>query len=381
MCALVLALGSEWPRAIHAASWSITPEAWLTAGYDDNVRLTNTPVASYTEALHLSAALERTSNAFALTFAPQFTAVRYGDQPVLDRNDIDALAGARFAQERGQWSLTGRFVRDSTLTSELGSTGLSETSEPHESISIVAETSRVFAERWSASAQLSWAGHAYPQSEVNDELVDYDYNVAYAQTKYALNERTSIALDASFARLIVPEQRAESKNYAANASYDTAIGDRWKISLAAGPILVESDEFRDDGVGYSASIERRAERSTLRAEWSRDVTPTGRGVLSKRERSALVAAANFSERASAELSAQWIENRDLIPTLGVLFGSVRYAQLHCGTRWRVTSTWSATGSLEWRWQESEDATSSPGVARSYLVNLGIAWNGLQRSVN
>jgi len=118
--------------------------------------------------------------------------------------------------------------------------------------------------------------------------------------------------------------------------------------------------------------------------WAREVTPTGRGSLSKREHFGVETSLNATERLSFDGSARWTRSRDVLPAFGLQLDSVRYTHLSTGLQWRLTATLSASATFAWSRQSSaaqqQQASGRDGSAEGYRAGLGLVWNGLQRNI-
>lgn len=371
------AMGLITTTPSHAASWSFTPHAALNVGHDDNVRLSADASESSTAVLQLDSILKRASDRFEFSLAPQLTLARYDREAVLDRNDASVNTSLVRRRERSQWLLSGQYIRDTTLTSELGTTGFVDANATHESMQLAVAPTAQITERWSASLQAATMRHRYESDGESAGLVDYDYNSVLTKSSYSTNEYSALSLDVSWGRLAVPQNRTatEVNNYAANVSWQSAWNERWKLNLAVGPTRVESASFSDNGIGYSANLDRRSEQTTWQLSWSRDVTPNGRGVLSKRERADLSLSTQISERFSTSVSTQWIRSQDFLPSLALRSARVRYFFVSSALTWRVTPTVGISTSIGWTEQTAATA------AEAYRASIGIVWNGLSRELH
>jgi hypothetical protein len=363
-------------RPSLAGSWSIEPNAAANIGYDDNVRMSiDRPVADRVDSVNLAFSLTHDDGQFQMALDPRTVIVRYREETILNRNDVYVAANANYRSERSQWPVAINYVRDTTLTSELGTTGLTETNRDHESESIVVSPTWQATERFSVIGQASWEANAYLDA-ADTGLVDYDYQMAMAKVRYAVNERSFVAIDSSYGKLLVPSLHSFTTNYAANISWQTTLLDRWQLSLAAGPARVETAQQADDGRGYSLTVMYQAETTSGTLTASRDVIPTGRGILTKRERATLEGNFSITERLTSNLSLQFVRNEDLYPYPGAPLDVIRYAIVSGALQWRIVPTLFATLAVNWSNQSSE---TRDGTASGHSGSIGISWNGLRRA--
>ncbi|HKE94527.1 MAG TPA: hypothetical protein VKB34_09500, partial [Povalibacter sp.] len=108
-----------------AAEWRIEPSIGSGVGYADNPRLlpdVEQGYANYQTDLSLPMSYDDGRTSFSVL--PRWMRAVFPEDSLLDRNDrYLSLTGQR-RYETASWSASAGFVRDTTLTSELGLTGL-----------------------------------------------------------------------------------------------------------------------------------------------------------------------------------------------------------------------------------------------------------------
>lgn len=370
-----IALTAMTTTSGFGAGWGNAFNARIAAGYDDNVRLSAAdPQTSSNVLADLSAAFLRHGDSVDFSLNPHALLMRYPELHLLNHDDVDVNAALTQRGERFKRVASVSYLRDSTLTSERGLTGLTETNRPHETVGATFSNAVQATQRFTISGQGSWTANHYADAS-GTGLVDYDYGAAAINADYSLTARSSLSFDGSYGKLIVPTTDAGSRSLAANIGWQTLLAERWKVSLSAGPIRVESDFIVDNGTGYSMSLRHESEVNAFIVSLSRDVIPTGRGVLSKRERASLSWSYNVTERLSAQATAQWIKNREVAPDFGVEFPATRYANVSSDWQWQCTPSIALYASFAWATQRQDNISDS---AKGYRMNIGIAWRSLGR---
>lgn len=369
---LTMAAGSA-----HAGVWSWLPSARLNAQYTDNVRLAvHDAEAASSATADLKTSLLRQDDAFSVGFTPRVVAVRYDDYAALNRVDAYVDANAKCTAERGSTALTLSWQQDTTLTSELGSTGLSEVNKRHRSGGATLSGSLLASERISLTGQAFATVHRYVDAE-NTGLVDYDYGTVAASTVYALAEASQLSLQLSAGRLQVPDYRMLDKNnYALTLNYDTQLNERWHAVLSAGASRVHRrDDY--DGFVYEASVDRKSELLTLRFAGKRSITPTGNGTLARSDRLSLQVSRPLTELVSFSVAAAWTRNRNVAQQGGLDPDSLRYGDIGGNLNWRIAPTW--TLSIFVGHAEQRSYGNDRNATRNY-GGFNLSWSGIARAL-
>lgn len=355
--------------------WGIAPRVTLSTRYDQNVQLAaDQPSGQVGAAASVGARVVRYGNTTDWSLDPQFVFVRYPKQPNLNRDEIQVNGAVVTRFELGEWANIASYTRDTTITSERGASGLTETNLPHEHISVAMTPSFHFAPQWNTGATASWSTDRYKDGQAIG-LVDYDYASLGGQLQYSPTERTAVSVDASVGRLSVPTTHNTTDQYAANLRIERSLTELWRLSLSGGPLRVASDVLTENGLGYAVKLNRQSETINILVSASRDVVPNGRGILSKRDQANAVISRNWSSRFATDLSAQWLRNRNAVPTLGLQFGEVSYGGVDAALRWQAAPTTSISFSVGWSRQDQDSIIKS---ADAYRAALSLVWQGLER---
>ncbi|GFE87074.1 hypothetical protein [Steroidobacter agaridevorans] len=363
-----------------AAEWQVVPSAYVGTSYADNPRLLPDGGDSTEGAIgELSASLTRLTERSELTLLPRMASSRYSDEDSLDNDNQYLTAGYRRQGERSVWNTEIGFTRDTTLTSELGSTGLVQSNRRHEASSVTIAPNVTFTERLSGGLQMYLTDHRYVDAEFSG-LVDYRY--------MALSLFSTIALTDTGSALTVSAQGGElsTEGFGGSATRDGSVRLGWSfqpwllwtVELSAGPSIVETDNASDSGYVFDGEIKRQSERWSLTANAERSQSPTGRGMLTRRHALKLSFNRALTERLSTNVAAHWVSTEDLLPQQsGGAAYEVQYARLDIGASWRLSRNWSLSLQLSGNTQDYELAAER---ANGYRASLNVVWNGQPQSL-
>lgn len=363
-----------------AAEWQVVPAAHVGTSYADNPRLRSEGGTSTSGAVgELNASLKRLTERSELTLRPRLLSSRYSDDETLDSDNQYITGGYRWMGERSEWNMELGFTRDTTLTSELGTTGLVQSNRRHEAGNFTVSPTVMFTERISVGVQMYLADNRYVDAEQTG-LVDYGYT--------ALSLFSTIALTDAGSALTLTAQGGElsTQGFFGSDTRDGSLrlgwsfrpGLLWTVEFSAGPSWIDTEQVSDTGYVFDSEIKRRGERWSLTANAGRSQSPTGRGVLTRRDEIKLSFNRALTERLSTNVGARWVRSEDLLPQQGTAATyQVEYARLDLGASWYLSRDWSLSLQLSGNTQGYELA---PERATGYRASLSVIWNGQPQSL-
>lgn len=363
-----------------AAEWQVTPSGHVGTSYADNPRLLAEGGSSSSGAIgEMKASLKRLTDRSELALRPRFVSARYSDDESLDSDDQFVTAGYRWVGERSEWNSELGLTRDTTLTSELGSTGLVQSNRRHEAASLTVSPEVMFTERVSGGLQMFLVDNRYVDADATG-LVDYRYT--------ALSLFSTVVLSESGSALTVTAQSGElsTGGFFGSETRDGTLRLGWSFqpwllwtaTLSAGPSMVETDAGSDSGFVFDSEVKRQGDRWSLTANAGRNQSPTGRGVLTRRDEIKLSFNRSITERLSANVAARWVRSEDLLQQQGsATTYHADYSQLGVGANWRLSRDWSLSLQLSANTQNYELAAER---ANGYRASLSMVWNGQPQSL-
>jgi hypothetical protein len=372
ICAVAL-LASIASAGARAAEWRLQPSTQLYALGESNPRMLLSG-AKFTESgvADVSLDLRRRSETLEIGGTMRADLRRYSQDVSLDRDEARLDFTLQQTGERISWQGGASVARDTTLTSELGTTGISQVNLRLQAIDLTLGPNWQITERASAGATLSWQDSSYPGATRTD-LVDNRYQSASVNAAYGFTEKALISLVASAGELDADRINFRTRNSSVVLQARYRWSPRWTLTAFAGPSWVRSKQASDSGTRYNLELTRQqSERTVVSLLLSRSIAPTGRGFLTQRDDISVRLGRALSEHLDAAFSYGLIRSRDLIPAYGFSFNDVRYTRADASLSWRLAEHWSTVlgaGRSEQQYRVLGSAASN------FDARLAIAWTG------
>jgi len=356
-----------------AAEWRLQPSSQLFALGESNPRLLP-GVSKFTGSggADVSLDLRRRSETLDIGGTVRADLRRYAEEKGLDRDEARLDLTLQQTGERVSWQGSASVAHDTTLTSELGTTGLSQVNLRHEAVDLSLGPTWQVTERVSTGATLFWEESRYPGTS-RDDLVDYRYQTASVNVAYGFTEKALVSLVASAGALDADRAniRTRSNSIVLQARYRWS--PKWTLTAFAGPSWVRSKRSSESGTRYNVELTRQqSERTVVSLLASSSVAPTGRGYLSQRDDISVRLGRALGEHLDAAFSYSMIHSRDLVPILGYSFNDVRYARAEASISWRLAERWSTVLGAGLSEQQYRAIGAS---ASNFDARLAIAWSG------
>lgn len=340
--------------------------------YVSNPRLQPDTIA-YDEAasLELSLRAQRKLEGDELSVNSLLRDTRFRRDRNLDHTEGKVDAGFEHRAERGVWSATAGLLSDTTLTSELGVTGKTQSTLRHHAATADASTERQLTERLSWGGQLAWADNRYENGAAAG-LTDYAYSSVSIHTGYAATRNVQLSAAAQANRLNLPGQANFSTDTSARIGIRYATGPVWWWSVNGGPARVRTAYESQSGWVASLQAERHGERGSFSASASQSVRPNGRGVLTRADAADLNLGWQFTERLHGAMSLSAKRNRDIVLYSGATAFDIKYAVAEASLNWRWTETATLSASAA---SNAQEYTPGPAVQRGGYYALYLSWAG------
>ena len=357
--------------------------AAVNASYNDNLLMNEDRVGGWYARAEASARFRWAADqALSIGVEPRIASSRYQDRPDLDHTQRYLTMALQSSAEKTGQNLTLSGLEDSTLTSELGVTGLAAVNKTHRSASAVYATNHFFSPSLEGALQLSSSIDRYLDA-VGTGLIDYQYSTGSATINYKLSDRSAALIQVGAGVLLVPNQ----SNLIAGNDYDKkdfdvmiglthSITPQWKASISAGPSQVRSSQSVDKGSAYNAALTHTSESMTMNLQLGRDVTPNGYGVLSRRSQVKFDVNKTINEKLSSGISLVSVRNNYLKTDNDKAVVAVDYREINGNIRWAFYQTWSLAFSAGYAWQDQ-----GTREAKRNFASLAISWKGLDQRLN
>lgn len=372
-CAVLAATVLGMPQA-HASNWEFQPTLRTELGYRDNFRLLPQEERdSRVVIAGAGGAFRRPTERSTLTITGNLRRVDYSDD-LYDRDELSldgAYQVAHTARLGSAWTLG--LLRDTTVTSEAGSTGFTSVNKPRELASMSGRLTLQVDALQSASLLAGYSRTEYSDAE-RTGLVDSDYAFVQADWVRATSDRFRWGVQASAAELTTETTGARDRSITTKLTGRFAASERVSVDFGAGPTWATDDRGElAQGTTAELGLHRVGRNWSIDANASQSLVPTGLGLLAKQQRVLLVASRRITERLSTGARASYTETDY---GARATTSDVSYASLTMNINWRLTETVSLELSLG---QERQDYEAIEGQGIGNHVALSAVWRGISRA--
>jgi hypothetical protein len=249
--------------------------------------------------------------------------------------------------ERGQWTLTSQALTDSTVTSELGLTGITNINRRHDAASVSSGYQYLSSERLSWQLQGSWQKTRYSDA-ARFGLTDYDYGSLQFGPAWSFTERLQGSLNLETDR-INPQGGTLQKDYSASLQLKRSFSEKYAWRASLGRTRVDSGS---SGSTTTSLVELGATRQGERTQWDvsvkRSVLPIGLGLLAQEDQAAVSVVAGTSPHSTLNLSASIIRTDPvaftvyLDPQISIHFlaySGASWGQLNAEWKYQFSPKW------------------------------------------
>lgn len=362
---------------VMAQEWALVPEAVATIEHNTNPLFLVSDAEAATGVVGTAGVeLSYETPEARARLRPRARSYHYGhDDADLNRDDQFLSAGYAAQAERYSWSIDGDYNRESTLTSELESTGLVYGNFRRTTQLVVPTVAVDVTENVLVRVSGSYMSSNY-DAPLESGLIDYINQSVDATVETVKSETVSWSFGAYQSELRVDDigrttvtQGIQGKGMwfiHDNLNLDFQLGTRRSMHEFKGG----SDVFRLEDRGWlmAANARREWERSTMTVGLSRSVDPSTNGSLQQRDRLKLNADRALTETlsllGSAELSRfHYLGDNDN--------NFDRYYQRLDGRcRWQWRRAWALEAGVSVDWQ---GAQNSDNEARRAVISVGVSW--------
>jgi hypothetical protein len=314
-------------------------------------------------------ALARRTELLDLNLSVGATVRRYSEDVGLDRDDQLLALGAKYRGERYSVLGNAAVTRDSTLTSELGTTGIDGDNRRHRARQLSLAPEWQLSERHATGLTLGWQDSTYERG-VNSALADYSYTSASLSNTYATSEAGSVALLISAGRMDSALYSFDTTNIDMRLELQHAWSQRWQGAISGGASRVSAGGRRHGGSLFSGSLTRNSELLGFDLSLSRSNAPSGTGLLTRRDEAALSARLPLSEYLSVSAGVSVARSREFLSQFDLALGEVRYARADLSLSWNVARDWTlalGAGGID---QKRFDGGAS---GRTFDARMTLAW--------
>ena len=328
LCGILPLLPADPSRG---AEWSFEPSVGLRTEYNDNIQLTPDPHPTvWGMMLSPDVKFSGATETLTVTGGLNLSFNRYLNQPQLNIDNYDLSLRSRYKAERDSLQLNLDAIRDSTLVSELATTGVVLAYAPRNLSTVTPSWSRALTEATSINASYTYTNVSY-HATPGTSLVNYQDQLALVGLQSNVDEGKVLNVAAYYDRYETPAPQSLQNTYGVQGGYAHAfsetlrgsflVGWRWTQStissqalICDGPIIVgvcsgtvtettAVQKQNSSGFTLIANLEKRSETDTVSGQLSQEIYPSGAGSLVETQRIGATWAKQWSPTLSSTIDA------------------------------------------------------------------------------
>ncbi len=366
----------------EAAEWSVLPSIGVKGVYNDNLILTPFPHEA-TYGYWVSPAAEFAGKTERLEVSGRLAAdfvTYYGGQEDRFTNFFLPLT-VRYKTETDLLGVTGGFIRDNTLMAELETTGVVLRFTQRNQFTANPSWTRTLTEKLSFQTSFQFNDTTY-EDGLRLGLVDYQLFGGAGGLLYQLTEQDQLQLMGTYVNFHTTNAplgfRAGFPGV--NASLTHAFTESLTGTIYGGPRFLSSTSELGGGKRlktsdtvwlFGANVSKKFESTTVQVSLSRDIIPSGFGLLIQTDRLGAVVAHDVNERVQFSIDASGYQVSGATSrALPGLFLDQTYAVVTPKVSWKFLEFWKAELSYSYRWR---DAVGNQGAAESNGTMLTLTY--------
>ncbi len=373
---LLVGLMSLLPGAVDAAQWYSESSAAAQSLYDDNIRLTS-GAHNAVAGMVLAGAINggRRTETTDVNLSGEAALKKYSGEEDLDTNDFDLGLEVTHRTERDTFVLNGALKLDSTLSSEIESSGLMELRRRRIQKRFALSWTHALSERTSLKLGYSHIDTTYRNRE-NSGLINYTYQVMESMLSYSLSPKTLLYSTLTYSLYKGEDDariRTQDLGFMVGANHE--FSETFSAGGSVGVRYADTESrfarsTEDAGYLLSADIKRTFERMTVDGRFSRNVLPSGSGALLVTDRLSLRAGYRVDERLSLHLDTVVYRNTSTDEddkSRDRVFWSVKPR-----VRWKLARWWLIEGSYRYR-RQRYDNTGRTADSNAVFLSARYTW--------
>lgn len=363
----------------EAAEWSLLPSIGVKGVYNDNLILTPLPHdATYgywvSPAAKFAGETERLEVSGRV--AADFVSYYGGEQN--NFTNIHLPLTVRYKTETDLLGFTGGFIRDNTLMSELLTTGVVLRFTQRNQWTANPSWTRRITEKMSVQSSFQLNDTTY-ENGLRLGLINYQLFGGSGGVLYQLTEQDQIQLSGSYVNFHTTNAPAPFRASfpGVNLSLTHAFTETLTGTAYGGPSYVRSTtETVSDNIKaektvwlFGANLTKKFESATVQVSASRNIIPSGFGLLIQTDRAGLTVSHDLSETLTASFdgAGYMVSGVTKLASGGSLPES-RYFSATPTIAWKFLEWWKLELSYTYRWRDA-DGFSEPVMSNGTMFML------------
>ena len=362
-----------------AAEWSIVPSLSTKAYYNDNLLLTPLPHdPTYGYSISPSTDFSGKTERLDVTGKATLDFVNYYGGETTQFTNMYFPLTMRYRTERDEWGFSGGFTRDNTLLGELLTTGVVLRITQRNLWNLNPSWTRMISESLSFQSSFQFSDASY-QDALRVGLVDYQVFGGSAGFLYHLTERDDVQLAGTYTNFHTTNAPVGLRAYYPGAlfTYSHAFTEGLKLTVYGGPRFLSSTS-QSAGFGqttkdtiwlYGATLSQQFEQVNVQLSMTRDIFPSGFGLLVQTDRIGALVSYNVTERLAMSLdAAAYLVTGAISQSGGRSLSEQRLLYFTPRMTWRFSEWWAAEASYGYRLRDA-DALNEPVVSNMLTLML------------
>lgn len=371
----------------QGAEWSVEPSVSAKGEYDSNL-LISPGAQEGTSSYWISPGAKFAGSTESLKVSGKVASDFVQFYGGIERTNINLFfpLSALYRGERSTWGFDGGFTRDNTLMGELLQTGLVLSFTQRNLWDVAPTWTYNITERLSIQSGYRFLDASY-ENGLSIGLVDYRVHSGNAGVSYRANETDSVQISG-----IVSEFRAPQGNnlvsdiYGAQLSGSHVFSERTTFTVGGGPRFVSNsvgtgvDSLYSSAIVwvYNADLTTRTERTNIDLRISREILPSGFGLLVQTDRVGATVSHELTDNFTISLDGgAYLVNGLLYSTFFKPFPENLFIRVTPSMTWRLNEWWTVAGSYAYAQREIEEISQS---AISNSARLMVTYSPAKLSV-
>jgi hypothetical protein len=365
-------------RTGKAAEWSAEPALSVRGVYNSNLILTSAP-HSDTWGHWLSPGVKFAGATENLEVSGRAAAdfVSYYGGVDKSLTNLYFPLSMKYNTERETFGLDGGFIRDNTLMGELRQTGVVLSFTQRNYWNVAPSWTHALTERLSLQAGYQYANATY-ENGASLGLVDYTTHSGSAGLLYRMSEKDQLQAIASLMDFSAPQgSDLRSVIYGGDLSWSHEFTETINASLSGGARIVDSsvtagpsrvEDSQVVWVGH-ANLQKRWADATATIDASRDVFPSGFGLLVRTSRVGIGMTKDLTERLTVSLDgAVFFVESVASEATPISLPLNRYISATPAVRWKMSDWWSLDVNYTYSRREVESFNET-AFAHAAMISL------------
>lgn len=359
----------------EAAEWSVLPSIGVKGVYNDNLLLTPLPHDA-TYGYWISPAAEFAGKTERLEVSGKVTSdfvTYYGGEETKFTNIFLPLS-MRYKTEKDLLGFTGGFTRDNTLMAELLETGLVLRFTQRNQFLANPTWSRSLTEKLSLQTSFQFSNTTY-EDGLRLGLVNYQLLGGSGGFLYQITEQDQLQLTGSYTQFQTTNATSAFRAQlpAMNLSFTHAFTESLTATIFGGPRFISStSQLGSDSLTtrntvwlFGGTLQKKFESASVLVSASRDIVPSGFGLLIQTEKLSTTVSYDLSERVAVSLDASAYQISGATSrALGGVISDQLFFYTTPKVSWKFSEWWRGELSYTYRWRDSiglQPATFSNGA--------------------